>query len=36
MLVRVRQEGWFYNVYYKNKRYRVQYGEIIVFQEYDR
>ena len=27
MLVRVRQEGWFYKVYYKNKRHVVQYGE---------
>ena len=36
MLVRIRQEGWFYKVYYKNKRHIVQYGEIIMFQDYDR
>ena len=34
MLERVRQEGWFYKVYYKNKRHIVQNGEIIMFQDY--
>ena len=36
MLVRIRQEGWFYKVYYKNKRDIVQHGEILMFQDYDR